>query len=352
MKNMIKIGDQLIGRGNKPFIIAEMSGNHNQSLTRALDLVDAAADSGASAVKLQTYKPETMTLDINQSNFVIKDNDSLWNGRTLYDLYREAMTPWEWHEPIFKRCEEKGILCFSSPFDETSLVFLEELGVPCYKIASFENIDIPLIKKIAKTGKPIIASTGMANISEIYDLVETVKNEGNDNLILLKCTSTYPASPQDTNIITIPHMRELFNLQVGLSDHTMGIGVSIASVALGATVIEKHFTLNRSDGGVDSAFSLEPDELKNLVIETERAWLSLGEINYGGKLNESKSKQFRRSVIITEDLDEGDILTEQNTKCLRPGHGLSPKYYELILGKKITSKVNKGTGVTWQLLKD
>jgi len=262
------------------------------------------------------------------------------------------MTPWEWHEPIFKRCEEKGILCFSSPFDETSLVFLEELGVPCYKIASFENIDIPLIKKIAKTGKPIIASTGMANISEIYDLVETVKNEGNDNLILLKCTSTYPASPQDTNIITIPHMRELFNLQVGLSDHTMGIGVSIASVALGATVIEKHFTLNRSDGGVDSAFSLEPDELKNLVIETERAWLSLGEINYGGKLNESKSKQFRRSVIITEDLDEGDILTEQNTKCLRPGHGLSPKYYELILGKKITSKVNKGTGVTWQLLKD
>ncbi len=273
----------------RPFIIAEMSGNHNQSLERALEIVDAAADAGAHAIKLQTYTADTITIDKKEGEFFISDPKSLWKGESLYDLYKKAYTPWEWHESIFKRAKEKGILCFSSPFDFTAVDFLESLNAPAYKIASFENIDLPLIRKVANTGKPIIISTGMANIQEIAEAVDTVRATGNNQLILLKCTSTYPSTPDNTNILTIPHMRELFQCEIGLSDHTLGIGVAVASIALGATVIEKHFTLNREEGGVDSVFSMEPDELKSLVVETGRAWQSLGKVTYGPTEKEKAS---------------------------------------------------------------
>jgi len=274
----IRLGNIPVGFQYKPFIIAEMSGNHNQSLERALAIVDAAANAGAHAVKLQTYTADTMTM---KGAFQINDQSSLWNGRELYDLYREAYTPWEWHEAIFKHAMEKGILAFSSPFDETAVDFLESLNVPFYKIASFENTDWPLLKKIAGTGKPVIMSTGVSTLADIDESVTLLRQSGCNDLVLLKCTSTYPASPENTNLVTIPHLRQLYNCTVGLSDHTMGIGASIAAIALGARVIEKHFTLRRADGGVDSAFSLEPSELKSLVIESERAFLALGNIQYG-----------------------------------------------------------------------
>ena len=260
------------GKDKKPFIIAEMSGNHNQSLERALKIVEVAAKTGVNALKIQTYTPDTMTIDKNDGEFLITDKNSLWTGKSLYELYKEAYTPWEWHKPIFDKCKECGIFGFSTPFDFTAVEFLEEINVPFYKIASFENTDLPLIKKIAKTGKPIIISTGMTNVAELNDLVETAKENGCKDLVLLKCTSNYPATPDGSNLLTIPHMRKLFNCEVGLSDHTLGIGVAVASVALGATVIEKHFTLSRAEGGVDSAFSMEPAEMKQLVVETERAW--------------------------------------------------------------------------------
>ena len=254
-------------KDSRPFIIAEMSGNHNQSLERALAIVDAAAEAGVDAVKIQTYTAETMTLAIDKGEFFISDKDSLWKGESLYQLYEKAHTPWKWHAPIFERCKERGIMGFSTPFDDTAVDFLEKLGVPCYKIASFENVDLPLIKKVAKTGKPIIASTGMTTVAELDDLVRTARENGCEDLTLLKCTSSYPASPDGTNLRTIPHMKELFGCEAGLSDHTLGIGVAVASIALGATVIEKHFTLSRADGGVDSAFSLEPAEMTQLVRE-------------------------------------------------------------------------------------
>lgn len=266
----IYIEGKTIGRTHKPFMIAEMSGNHNQSLERALEIVEAAAAAGADALKLQTYTADTMTLNIKSKDFYIDDAESLWEGKSLYDLYQEAYTPWEWHQPIFDRCRELGLIPLSTPFDETAVDFLEELDIPLYKIASFENTDIPLIKKVASTGKPMIISTGMATAAELEEAVQAAREAGCQDLILLKCTSTYPASPENTNIRTIPHMQDLFKCQVGLSDHTMGTGVAVASVALGATVIEKHFTLSRADGGVDAAFSLEPDELRALVVETER----------------------------------------------------------------------------------
>jgi N-acetylneuraminate synthase len=287
----IKIGNHTIGTGHKPFIIAEMSGNHNQSLERAIQLVDAAAEAGAHALKIQTYTADTITLNARTSDFMINDKNSLWYGKNLYDLYTEAYTPWEWHKAIFDRAKEKGMIAFSSPFDETAVDFLEELNVPCYKIASFENTHFPLIKKVIQTGKPFIISTGVATLSDLQDLQEFLKANNAKNYILLKCTSTYPASPENTNILTIPHMSQLFNCHVGLSDHTMGIGVSIAAIALGARVIEKHFTLNRNDGGVDSAFSLEPQELKSLVYESERAFLSLGKVNYTLSEKEMKSRE-------------------------------------------------------------
>ncbi|QPK56128.1 pseudaminic acid synthase [Paenibacillus polymyxa] len=339
-----------ISANTRPFIIAEMSGNHNQSLERALRIVEAAAGAGVDALKIQTYTAETMTLNINSGEFFIKDEDSLWEGKSLYNLYQEAYTPWEWHEPIFNRCNELGIIGFSTPFDATAVDFLESLNVPAYKIASFENTDIPLIKKVASTGKPVIISTGMATISELEEAVQAVRETGNNQIVLLKCTSTYPASPENTNIRTIPHLKDLFNTQVGLSDHTMGVGVAVSSVALGATVIEKHFTLSRADGGVDSTFSLEPEEMKSLVIETERAWQSLGGISYGATDAEKASLQFRRSLYISKDMQVGDILTEENVRAIRPGYGLPPKYIDQILGKTVRKNVLKGTPISWDIL--
>ena len=345
----IKIEDFVIGYGNRPFVIAEMSGNHNQSLARALEIVDAAAKSGAHALKLQTYTADTMTLDIKDGEFFIED-DSLWKGKSLHELYKQACTPWEWHKPIMKRANELGMICFSSPFDESAIDFLEELNVPAYKIASFENNYLQLIHKAASTGKPLIISTGMASIAELDEAVITAREAGCKDIILLKCTSSYPSTAENSNILTIPHMRDLFGCEVGLSDHTIGIGVAVAAVAHGATVIEKHFTLSRADGGVDSAFSLEPDELKSLVVETEIAWQSLGCVVYGGTDSEEQSKVFRRSLYIAEDMKAGEIFTEVNLRIVRPGRGLPPKYYKQFIGKKIKNSVSKGQPVTWDLI--
>ena len=335
---------------DKPFIIAEMSGNHNQSLERALEIVEAAAKAGADAIKLQTYTADTMTLDISEGEFFIEDKNSLWAGRSLYDLYREAHTPWHWHKPIFDKCKELGIIGFSTPFDATAVDFLEELDVPCYKIASFENTDLELIKKVAKTGKPLIISTGMTTVAELADLVQTAKENGCKQLILLKCTSSYPATPEGTNLLTIPHMKQLFDCEVGLSDHTMGIGVSLASVALGAAVIERHFTLARADGGVDSAFSLEPAELKQLVEEALKVKQALGQVSYQVAEQEKKSLQFRRSLYFIEDIKAGEVITEKNMRAIRPGLGLSPKYYQEILGRSLKVAVKRGTPVKWEVL--
>jgi pseudaminic acid synthase len=346
----IKIQSRMIGPNHPPFIIAEMSGNHNHSLERALEIVEAAAKAGAHALKIQTYTADTMTLNLAKKDFMIDDKDSLWSGNNLYQLYQQAYTPWEWHQPIFDRCLELGLIPFSTPFDESAVDFLEDLNIPLYKIASFENNHIPLIKKVASTGKPMIISTGMATLAELDETVRTARNAGCKDIILLKCTSTYPATPENTNISTIPHMRELFNCQVGLSDHTMGIGVSIASVTLEATVIEKHFTLSRADGGVDSAFSMEPDEMHSLVVETERAWQAIGNVTYGATGQERNSMQFRRSIYITKDLKAGDIFTKDNLRVIRPGYGLAPKYYEQLLGKKATIDIKAGTPTDWTIL--
>lgn len=350
-KNQINIGARKIGCDHPPFIIAEMSGNHNQSIDRALEIVEAAAKVGAHAVKLQTYTADTMTLDIDEREFIIEDPESLWKGRSLYDLYRDAYTPWEWHKPIFDRCRELDLIYFSTPFDETAVDFLEELDVPCYKIASFENTDIPLIRKVVNTGKPVIISVGMATSAELDETVRTAREAGCKDLILLKCTSTYPATPENTNIRTIPHMAKLFDCQVGLSDHTMGIGVAVASVALGATMIEKHFTLSRTHGGVDSDFSMEPDEMSALVTETKRAWKALGKVIYGPTEKEIKSLIFRRSLYIAKDMKKGDVLTKENLRSIRPGLGLPPKYYDTLLGKQINRDAKSGTPLRWEYLK-
>ncbi len=346
----MNIGHHTVGLNKVPMIVAEMSGNHNQSLRRALEIVEAAAKAGVHAIKLQTYTADTMTLDLAQGDFFIEDQDSLWQGRSLHELYQEAYTPWEWHEPIFERCRELGLIAFSTPFDETAVDFLETLDVPCYKIASFENTDLPLIRKVAAMGKPMIISTGMATVAELDETVRTAREAGCNDIILLKCTSSYPASPEDSNLLTIPHMRDLFDCQVGLSDHTLGIGAAVASVALGATFIEKHFTLSRADGGVDSAFSMEPEEMRQLVIETERAWQAMGKISYGAGEKESRSRKFRRSLYIARDMKAGEVLTPENLRIVRPGYGLEPKYYDLLLGKKIKQPVKKGTPLSWDLI--
>jgi pseudaminic acid synthase len=346
----MRIGTRTVGRDSPPFIIAEMSGNHNQSLERALAIVDAAAKAGAHAVKLQTYTADTMTLDVRGREFSIADEKSLWNGQNLHDLYKQAYTPWEWHAPIMKRAQELGMLCFSSPFDESAVDFLAQLGVPAYKIASFENNHLPLIRKVASTGKPMIISTGMATVAELDEAVLTARQAGARDLILLKCTSTYPATPDNTNILTIPHLRQLFDTEVGLSDHTMGVGVAVAAVAHGATVVEKHFTLRRADGGVDSAFSLEPEELAALVTETDRAWRSLGTVRYGPTAAEQKSLQFRRSLFIAQDMRAGEVFTAKNLRVVRPGSGLHPRYYEQLLGRRVRQDVTKGTPVGWELV--
>lgn len=350
MKKEIQIADKFIGASHQPFVIAEMSGNHNQSLERALEIVEAAAKTGAHALKIQTYTPDTMTLDLDEREFHISDPKSLWAGTSLYKLYAEAYTPWEWHKPIFDRAKELGMIAFSTPFDDTSVDFLESLDVPCYKIASFENTDLPLIRRVAATGKPLIISTGMASIAELDDTVRAAREAGCKDLILLKCTSTYPATASNTNILTIPHMRELFGCEVGLSDHTMGVGVSVASVALGATVIEKHFTLNRADGGVDSTFSMEPAEMAQLVREIERGWQAMGKVSYGASEAEKKSIVFRRSLYIVKDLEAGDILTSDNVRAIRPGLGLATKHLDIVLGSKLKLAVKRGTALNWDLM--
>lgn len=343
------IAGRAIGPDAPPFVIAEMSGNHNQSLNRALAIVDAAAATGAHALKIQTYTADSMTLDIAEGEFAIHDPKSLWNGRTLYDLYKEAATPYAWHKPIFDRCKEKGIICFSSPFDAAAVDFLESLGAPAYKIASFENVDLPLIAKAASTGKPLIISTGMATAAEIDEAVRAARSAGGKDIVLLKCTSTYPATPANTNIATIPHMRDLFGTQVGLSDHTMGTGVAVAAVALGAVVVEKHFTLARADGGVDSTFSLEPAEMAALVVETQRAWEALGRVSYGATPAEQKSLQFRRSLYVVEDLRAGTKLSASNVRAIRPGSGLAPKFFDQVIGRAVARDVKRGTPLSWDL---
>ena len=346
----MKIASREIGRHAAPFLIAEMSGNHNQSLQRALAIVEAAAAAGAHALKIQTYTADTMTLDVDDGDFRISDPDSPWVGTSLYRLYREAYTPWEWHKPIFERAHSLGMIAFSTPFDTTAVDFLEELDVLCYKIASFENTDLPLIRRVAATGKPMIVSTGMATAAELDEAVGAARAAGCRDLVLLKCTSTYPATPENTNLLTIPHLRDLFGTEVGLSDHTMGIGVAVASIALGATVIEKHFTLSRADGGVDSAFSMEPAEMACLVAETARAWHALGRVAYGPTESEQPSMAFRRSLYVVKDLAAGDVLTAENVRAIRPGRGLAPKYFDTVLGLKVRQPVARGTPLSWDLL--
>jgi pseudaminic acid synthase len=347
---MITIGSRKIGAGETPFVIAEMSGNHNQSLERALEIVDAAATAGAHALKIQTYTPDTMTIDMDEREFHISDPQSLWAGVSLYKLYGQAHTPWEWHKPIFDRARDSGMVPFSTPFDDTSVEFLESLDVPCYKIASFENTDLPLIRRVAATGKPLIISTGMATVAELDETVRAAREAGCIDLILLKCTSTYPATAENTNALTIPHMRELFGCEVGLSDHTAGIGVAVASVALGASVIEKHFTLRRSDGGVDSAFSMEPAEMAQLVAESKRAWEAMGCVWYGMTETEKSSLRYRRSLYVVEDMKAGEQLSRKNLRGIRPGLGLPTKYLGQLLGKVVKQDVKRGTAMSWDLL--
>jgi N-acetylneuraminate synthase len=346
---MFVIGDRPVGSGHRPYLIAEMSGNHNQSLDRALEIVDAAAESGADAVKLQTYTADTMTLDLRSRGFVIDDPSSLWNGRQLYELYQEAHTPWDWHAPIMERARSRGIHCFSTPFDFTAVDFLETLDVPAFKIASFENTDLPLIERVAATGKPMIISNGMATVAEIGEAVAAARRGGAKDIVLLKCTSTYPATPENSNLATIPNLAETFGCEVGLSDHTLGCGVAVASVALGSCLIEKHFTLRRADGGVDSAFSMEPHEFKMMREETDRAWQARGAVTYGGTAAEEGSRAFRRSLYIAEDVRAGETLNERNLRAVRPGYGLPPKFLNTLMGKRVARDLAAGTPADWSM---
>ena len=344
----IQIGGRPVGLAHKPFIIAEMSGNHNQSLDRALALVEAAAAAGVDALKLQTYTADTITMD---TGFTInEEGTSLWEGKNLYKLYEEAHTPWEWHAALFARARELGMLAFSSPFDETAVDFLETLDVPAYKIASFENAHWPLLRKVAATGKPVIVSTGAATLSEIDEAVRVLRDAGCRELVLLKCTSTYPASPTSTNLRTIPVLAETFNCPIGLSDHTMGVGASVAAVALGACVIEKHFTLRRADGGIDSAFSLEPAELKLLVEETERAHQALGTVQLCVQASEEKSRVFKRSIYVARPIAEGEVFTTENLRVIRPGDGLLPRHWDVVLGRRAARPLAAGTPLSWDAL--
>ena len=346
----MSIAGREIGPANTPYVIAEMSGNHNQSLDRALAIVDAAADAGAHAIKIQTYTADTMTLDLEEGEFYISDPASPWQGSSLHKLYQQAHTPWDWHAPIFERAKSRGMACFSTPFDDSAVELLESLDVPAYKIASFELVHLPLIRRVAATGKPLIMSTGMATLAEIDDAVAAARGAGCTQLALLKCTSTYPASPENSNVRTIEHMRDLYGCEIGLSDHTMGIGAAVAAVAFGATLVEKHFTLARADGGVDSAFSLEPAELSSLVVETERAWQALGQVSYGCSASEKASTIFRRSIYVVRDLKAGEVLSDQNLRCIRPGGGLPPKYLDKVIGRRVARDVRRGTALDWSLL--
>ncbi|MFZ1807726.1 MAG: pseudaminic acid synthase [Cyclobacteriaceae bacterium] len=344
----IAVNNKIIEDQNSPFLIAEMSGNHNQSLDRALAIVDAAASAGADAIKLQTYTADTMTI---KGAYTINDKNSLWDGRELHDLYKQAYTPWEWHKAIFDRAKDHGMVAFSSPFDATAIDFLESLDVPLYKVASFENTDHPLLKKIASTGKPVIMSTGVSTIADIYESVQVLKRNGCNQLALLKCTSTYPSTPENTNLLTIPLLERIFDdCVIGLSDHTMGIGAAIASIALGARIIEKHFTLSRADGGVDSAFSLEPEEFKMLSVESKRAFLSLGKVELGVLPAEENSLKFKRSIYVSARILAGEVFSENNLKVIRPGDGLPPKFYSQIIGKMANRDYDPGTPLSWEVL--
>ena len=343
-----KIDSINIGIQYPPYIIAEMSGNHNNSLDKALEIVEEAASANVNAIKLQTYTAETMTLDIHEGDFLIQNKNSPWYNNSLYNLYKQASTPWEWHEPIMEKAKGLGLSCFSSPFDESAVDFLESLNVPAYKISSFECIDIPLIKKVASTGKPLIISTGMANIAEIFEATETARKYGCKDLAILKCTSTYPSSPKDSNLKTISHLRDLFKCEVGLSDHTLGIGAAIASIAFGSTIIEKHLTLSRAEGGVDSLFSLEPQEIAALVREASIAKEAIGKIHYGPLSKEENSSKRRRSLYFAKDLSPGETVEKNNLRSIRPGKGLEPKFYDLLIGKKVKKSIKKGTPASWE----
>ena len=346
----MKLGGLEVGAGSAPLVIAEMSGNHNQSLERALEIVDVAAKAGAHALKIQTYTADTITINIREREFFISDADNLWKGSSLYELYEKAYTPWEWHKPIFDRAHQHGMIAFSTPFDDTAVDYLEQLNVPCYKIASFENTHLPLIRRVAATGKPMIISTGMTTFVELDETVEAARSAGCKDLVLLKCTSTYPSTPNDSNILTILEMRKRYGCEIGISDHTMGIGVAVAAVALGATVIEKHFTLQRADGGVDSAFSMEPAEMAQLVLETERAWQAMGKVQDGPTEKEKASLVFRRSLYVVEDMKAGENFTATNVRAIRPGYGLAPKFYDEVIGKKVKRDVARGTALSHDLI--
>ena len=345
-----RLGGLAIGPGSPPVIVAEISGNHNGSLDRALRIVDAIAEAGAHAVKLQTYTASTMTLPLREREFLVSDPKSPWSGRSLFDLYEEAHTPWEWHGALFERCRRHGLVAFSSPFDATAVDFLQELDVPCFKIASFEVVDLPLIRRAAATGKPLVISTGMASEDEIAEAVNAAREAGCADLVLLKCTSTYPADPRNSNLLTIPQMAARFGCFVGLSDHTLGIGVAIAATTLGACMIEKHVTLRRKEGGVDSAFSLEPEELAQLVSETARAWQAMGDVRYGPTEDEMPSLQYRRSLYVVEDVEQGAVLDSRNVRAIRPGLGLPPKHLEAVLGRPAKKHILRGTPLAWDLI--
>jgi pseudaminic acid synthase len=342
--------DFSIGQNHPPFIIAELSGNHNGSLERALAIADAAADAGAHAFKLQTYTADSITLDCDRPEFMISDEDSLWRGKRLHELYRGASTPWEWHEPIRDRCLQRGMVFFSTPFDVKAIELLESLNAPLYKVASFEIVDLELLQLIGSVRKPVILSTGMSTVSEIEAGINALMKGGATEIILLKCTSAYPAKPEFANLRTIAHMQELFQTPVGFSDHTPGIGASLAAVTLGACVIEKHITLRRAAGGVDSAFSLEPEELEQLVSESHTAWRSIGNVHYGPTPSERSSLRFRRSLYIASDMQAGDSFTRQNLRSVRPGFGLEPRYLPMLLGKRVNRAVKFGEPVRWDMI--
>lgn len=350
MNDSIEIASVPVGPAHRPFVIAEMSGNHNGDLNRALEIVEAVAESGAHAIKLQTYTADTITIDVDNDHFRVSSDHDLWASRTLYDLYTQAHTPWEWHEPIFDLAQKRGLVAFSAPFDPTAVEFLEGLAVPAYKVASAEIVDLPLVRTMAETGKPVIISTGMADLAEIHAAVSATRETGNEQIIVLSCTASYPAPAEDSNLRSIPVLRDALGTQVGLSDHTLGIGAAIAAVAMGATVIEKHVTLDRGDGGVDSAFSLEPAELAQLVRETGTAWTALGEPRVGPRAAEAEVLRFRRSLYVVKDVRAGDKVTHDNVRSIRPAGGLAPAMLDDVQGRVFRIDAAKGTPLTWKLI--
>lgn len=345
----IKIWNKVISRQHPTFIIAEMSANHLMDYDKALKIIVAAKEAGADAVKLQTYTPDTITLDCDKKEFQITQG-TIWDGTTLHKLYQEAYTPWEWQPKLKQEAQDMGLICFSSPFDFTAVDFMEDMNMPAYKIASFEITDIPLIRKTARTGKPVIISTGIAELSDIELALKTCKEEGNENIILLKCTSAYPAPYEDINLKVIENMGKTFNCITGLSDHSMGHEVAVAAVALGAKVVEKHLTLSRKEGGPDSAFSMEPDEFKNMVTSIRNIEKALGKVTYELTDKQKKSREHSRSLFVVKDIEKGELLTEDNIKSIRPGFGLHPRYYESVLGKKAENFIERGTPLKWEII--